>query len=370
MNYVILAGGVGERLWPLGSPEKPKQFHAVIGDEPLVVQAVRRIAPLLTKEGSGEVSEKDRSDTPPTSSSKWGRKIYFSTIERYVPLLKELFPDIPDERYIVEPARRDTGPAMAYVAAKLAQTEPDEPVAFIPSDHVIKDEERFVKTLQLAESLIRETGKMLDIGVPAKFPSTVLGYTHVGEKKEQNDISVYTFLGHTEKPDLETAEKYVESGEYLWHANYYMWTPAKILEALKKYAPEMHEVIMRSLEDPEEYKTIEKISFDYAITEHMDPKDVTILGGDFGWSDVGAWDTLFDELAKSKADNVTRGEIVALDTEGSIIHSESGRKVGVIGLKDMVVVDTEEGLLVCPKDRAQEVKKLLQHINTSTHQHK
>ena len=335
MNYIILAGGVGERLWPLGSPEKPKQFHVVTGDKPMVVQAVDRV-----KNAGGD--------------------IYFSTSERYTPLLKGLFPDVSDERYIIEPARRDTGPAMAFVAAKLAQTQPDEPIAFIPADHVIKDEKKFRKTMQAAKSLIKETGKMLDIGVPAEFSSTVLGYTHIGKKIEDRDgVEVYEFLDHTEKPDLETARKYADSGEYLWHANYYMWTPAKILEALKKYAPEMHGGIMRSLDNPAEYNNIEKISFGYAITENMDPKDVIILKGDFGWSDVGAWDVLYDELKKADGDNVMYGEVAAIDCKGSLIHSKNGRKVGVIGLKDMVVVDTKDGLLVCPRDRAQDVKKLI-----------
>ena len=324
MNFVILAGGVGERLWPLGTPEKPKQFHAVVDDEPMVVRAVRRV-------------------------EKAGGDIFFSTSERYVPFLKELFPQVPDDHYVIEPARRDTGPAMAYAAARLMARAPDEPMAFIPSDHVIHDEERFVRMLKIGEQLIRETGKMVDVGVPAKFPSTVLGYTHIGKKLEDRDgVEVYEFLGHAEKPDRATAEKYCASGEYLWHANYYMWTPRKILAAVERHAPDL-------------LTGTQKISFDYAITEHMDPKDVRILKGE-GWSDVGAWDVLYNELAKTPGENVTRGDVVALDCNGSLVFAQGGRKVGVIGLKDMIVVDTPDGLLVCPKDRAQEVKKLVQEM--------
>lgn len=321
MNFVILAGGVGERLWPLGTPEKPKQFHVVVNDEPMVVHAVGRVMSLGT--------------------------IYFSTSERYIPMLKTLFPDVSDDHYLIEPSRRDTGPAMAFAVSRLMEIAPDEPMAFIPSDHVIHDAARFAETLRVAEQIIREDGAMVDIGVPAKFPSTVLGYTHIGKKLEERDhVEVHEFLGHTEKPDRATAEKYIASGEYLWHANYYMWTPRKIMEAVKRYAPDL-------------LTGTQKISFDYAITEHMDPKDVKILKGDFGWSDVGAWDVLYNELAKMAGENVMRGEVTALDCEGSLIFAESGRKVGVIGLKDMVVVDTPNGLLVCPKDRAQEVKKLI-----------
>ncbi|MEK7532324.1 MAG: sugar phosphate nucleotidyltransferase [Patescibacteria group bacterium] len=338
MNFVILAGGVGERLWPLGTPGNPKQFHVLLGDQPLIVQAVRRV-------------------------QKAGGDIFFSTSERYVPLIKKLFSEIPDDHYIIEPARRDTGPAMAYAAARLMERAPDEPMAFIPSDHVIHDEARFVQMLRVGEEIIREQGVMVDVGVPAKFPSTVLGYTHIGKKLEERDgVEVYEFLGHAEKPDRATAEKYCAAGGYLWHANYYMWTPRKILEALERYAPEIHAGVTAALTDPAAFEKIQKISFDYAITEHMDPKDVLILKGDFDWSDVGAWDVLYDELAKTPGENVTRGEVTALDCSGSLVFSQNGRKVGVIGLKDMVVVDTPEGLLVCPKDRAQEVKRLVQEM--------
>ncbi len=349
MNYVIMCGGIGERMWPLGSPEKPKQFHAVVGDKPLIVQAVERLRTLtltLSPEGRGNFGN-----------------VFFSTTAENVPLIKELFPDTSEDHFIVEPSRRDTGPAMAYVAARMMERAPDEPVAFIPSDHVIKDADRFVQILQLGEKLINETGRMLDIGVTAAFASTVLGYTKVGNKREEGGITVYDFLGHTEKPDLETATEYVKSGEYLWHASYYMWTPRKIMGALQKYAPELHEGVIKSLENPDHYSSLEKISFDYAITEHMDPQDVTILEGDFGWSDAGAWDTLYEELKKADGDNVIQGSVTELDSSGSLVHSTTGRNVGVIGLKDMVVVDTKDGLLVCPKDRAQDVKKLLGKMN-------
>lgn len=333
MNFVILAGGVGERLWPLGTTEKPKQFHAVVDDKPMVVHAVKRLE-IASSPGA------PRND------------MYFSTSERYVSMLKELFPDVPDDHYLIEPSRRDTGPAMAFVASQLMEIAPDEPVAFIPSDHVIHDEKRFVQMLRVAEQIIREEGVMVDIGVPAKFPSTVLGYTHIGKKLEERDgVEVYEFLGHTEKPDRATAEQYIASGEYLWHASYYMWTPRKIMEAVERYSPDL-------------LTGTQKISFDYAITEHMDPKDVKILKGDFGWSDVGAWDVLYDELAKAAGENVTRGEVTALDCEGSLVFANGGRKVGVIGLKDMVVVDTKDGLLVCPKDRAQEVKRLVSILSS------
>lgn len=139
------------------------------------------------------------------------------------------------------------------------------------------------------------------------------------------------------------------------------------MEACHTYAPELYAGVMRALENPATFNDIQKISFDYAITEHMDPKDVLILKGDFDWSDVGAWDVLYNKLASAPGENVTRGAVTALDCEGSLVISETGRTVGVIGLKDMVVVDTPTGILVCPKDRAQDVKKLVAELQKKNH---
>jgi mannose-1-phosphate guanylyltransferase len=352
MKAIIMAGGTGTRLWPMSRESKPKQFFELVSDEPLILETYRRLLKFFPKE-----------------------KIYFSVSAPLAEMLGAHFPDWPVERMIIEPEKRDTGPAMGFVAAILELDDPDEPIIFIPSDHFIGDEEKFLRCLSVGDQLIRETGKMLDIGVVPTFPSTVLGYTKIGELLEVRDgVEIFNFAGHTEKPPYEIAKQYLEEGSYLWHASYYMWTPRKFMEAFENYAPEMAE-IFRGIQAvavgahhgaPQRfdvlYSRLPKISFDYAVTEKMAPTDVLIIKGDFGWSDIGAWDTLHDRLSTEENNNVTKGRSILIDTENSLIYAPEGKTVAVLGMKDIVVVDTGDALLVCPKSEAQRVKEIISQL--------
>lgn len=351
MKIVILAGGVGKRLWPLGRQNNPKQFFPIISKKPLVKETYDRF---LKVYGT--------------------KKIFLSTTADLLPFLKKIFPKLPAGQFLVEPSRRDTGPAMGFVAASLFLQDPNEPMVFVPSDHFIADVPKYLECFSIGEKLIKETGKLVDIGIAATFPSTVLGYTKIGERyKKFKNTEVYYFAGHTEKPDVVAATKYLASGSYLWHGNYYMWTPRLFLESLEKYAPEIGaglEKIKQALSKKETkkiallYGRLPKVSFDYAVTEKIDKKKVLIIKGDFGWSDIGAWDVLHNQL-QSEADvkgNVVKGKVVHQQTENCLLFSHSKKVLAAVGLKDMVVVDTEDALLVCPKERAQDVKKLIEEI--------
>lgn len=359
MKAIILAGGAGTRLWPMSRSTCPKQFTDLIGEESLICDTYRRLLRWLPQE-----------------------KIYFSISPGFEEHLHVHLPEVPPERIFIEPEKRDTGPAMGYVAALLELSDPDEPIVFVPSDHYIKDEEKFLRCLQTGERLILETGKLLDISIEPQFPSTVLGYTHVGDVfEEKENIRVYTFLGHTEKPSYEIAKQYLTQGDYLWHANYYMWTPRKFMEAFDTCAPQMGKVFRQIQECLRErtqegcakavalYGELPKISFDYAVTEEMDPQNVLVIRGDFGWSDIGAWDTLYHCLSQDGYQNVVKGDCLVLDSTGSLVYGVPGKKVAVLGAQDLIVVDTEDALLVCRKDQAQRVKEIVQLLSQSGHQH-
>jgi mannose-1-phosphate guanylyltransferase len=289
-----------------------------------------------------------------------------------VEIARRLAPQIPEKNFIIEPEKRDTAPAMGLVAAKLFNESPDEPIAFIPSDHFISDKQKFVRILKKAEELIRETGKLLDIAVSPSFPSTVLGYTRIGNLFVSDEgVEVFEFLGHKEKPDFETAQKYLLAGDYLWHANYYMWTPKLILEAFNRYSPahgaELQKIGAAVKVDDREalaeaFRRMEKISFDYAVTEKIDPRDVLIVKGEFGWSDVGAFDMLYDsQKAKADADkNVWNGDWRGHDTSGCLIYGRPDKVIATVGVDDLVIVDTPDALLICPKSRSQDVKKIVE----------
>src|SRR3989339_286843 len=348
MKAIILAGGTGTRLWPLSRESRPKQFFDVVGDVPLIRETYRRLLHWFPAE-----------------------KIYFSLSPNFEQLLREAIPEVDDDHLFLEPEKRDTGPAMGLVAALLELSDPEEPIVFIPSDHFIKDEEIFLRCLQVGEQLINETGKLLDISIEPLFPSTVLGYTKIGEKFEEREgIEIFQFAGHTEKPPFEVAKRYVESRSYLWHANYYMWTPRKFMEAFVTYSPEIGTILRKIQQCAKKeqvdrkkfsrlYHKLPKISIDYAITEHMNPQEVLIIKGDFGWSDIGAWDTLYACLSEEGYRNVIKGDCDVIDTTGTLVYGMSKKVVAVIGVENLVIVDTPDALLVCHLDSAQQVKDLV-----------
>lgn len=353
MKIVILAGGTGTRLWPMSRKKTPKQLTPMTSTKTMIEETIDRF------KGAFDTDD-----------------LYISTTPHLAPLMKKILPTLKDDHYIIEPEKRDSGPAMGFVAAYLSRISPDEPMAFIPCDHYIHRTDVFISCIKRAGQIIAETGKMMDIAITPTAPSTALGYTRIGKRFEHKDgMDIYYFRGHVEKPDAEHAQKLLESKEYLWHANYYMWTPKRFLEAYERYAPAMYEqltMIIDGLERndakavEEAYSRMEKISIDYAITEKMNPKDVLIIEGTFGWSDIGAWDVLFDQLSEQRDahGNLVRGNVETRETTETIIYNMGDKRklVACIGLEKMVVVDTDDALLVCPQKNSQDVKRLVEQL--------
>lgn len=355
MKFIILAGGSGTRLWPLSRKQKPKQFTKLMGELTMYEDALQRIL--------GNWSADD---------------VYVSTNPTFAKLIQDVSSDVAPDHFIVEPFRRDTGPAMGFVAAMLElEGDPDEPMAFISSDHHIQDVALFQRSFEVAERMIREHGVLVDIGVTPTFPNVNLGYTKIAQKVASEDgVELYQFAGHVEKPNRPTAEEYIASGDYLWHANYYMWTPRKFMEAYETYAPELGKQL-RDIQAAKKagdqakleeiYNQMEKISIDYAITEKMDPSNVWIIKGEFGWSDLGTWDMFYEELAHQhdEAKNLIRANWQGIDTQGTVVYGNGQKVIATIGVHDLVIVDTDDALLIADRNRAQDVKKIVEKLEAA-----
>lgn len=337
MKAVILAGGTGSRLWPMSRDLKPKQFHAFAGNRTMLQQTYDRLAFLKPAD------------------------IFVATNQQYGELVKKQLPQLKKENLIIEPAFRDTAPCIAFAAHTLAARGfSDEVMSVIYADHLIHKPEELEKALMLAQAHIKGGASLCLIAVRAKYPNTNLGYIAIGQQLEENEdgLSVHELERFVEKPDYETARQFLNSYKYLWNTGLYLWKVSAILDEFKTHAPQIYKATQRA----ETYEKSPKISIDYAIMEKISPSKVHVIPADLGWNDIGNWAALHEELTKTDNENVGSGPHLAVDTQGSVILSNSGKLVVTYGLKNIIVVDTPEALLVMPKDKAGEVKKITEAL--------
>lgn len=350
MKIVIFCGGVGSRMWPMSRKSKPKQFQKLIGDQTMFQQTVRRI-----KKG---FSIND---------------IFVSTGKEYVKLIKEQAPEIPKQNIIIEPMMRDNTAAVGYALVYLNKKYPNSLMAAIwGADHIVKNEDTFINALKAAQKVCLKKQCIVKVDVNPTFPSTQLGYVKIGKTVGEIDgFQIFEFKKHCEKPDLKTAKKFLESWGYLWNTGYFVWPVNFALNLYKKYSPKNYQVLKKienaignsSFETvlQNEYSKIEKKAIDYVIFEKLDPKEQLVIPADLGWADVGAWNVLKDQLSNN-SENIESGLHIGIDTKNSLIYAPAKKLVATVGLKDMIIVDTQDALLVCPKDRAADVKNIVKAI--------
>jgi mannose-1-phosphate guanylyltransferase len=249
------------------------------------------------------------------------------------------------------------------------------------ADHIVKEKETFIKALKAAEKLAKEKNVIAKVDVHPTFPSVHLGYLEIGEKLGEIDgFDYYEFVRHIEKPDFSSAEKFLEKGNYLWNTGYFVWKLSTIMKLFQKYTPtifESLEKISSAVDSPSEetvldseYQKIERQSVDKALFEKLEKGEQLEIPAVLGWTDVGAWDVLKDELAEALEHNVTRGEHIDVGSKDLLVHNEQGGKIiATVGLESLIIVDTPDALLICRKDRAQDVKKIVQELKESEKKH-
>lgn len=345
---VILAGGAGTRFWPLSREMSPKQLLRVFGAESLVWQTIKRLMPLIPQNQIYIVSNKNLA-----------QEIRTSLITE-----KEPFEEVG---YLVEPQARNTAPAIGLAAAHLAALNPDAVMAVLPSDHLVRDTDGFVSILEHAKRLAEE-GYLVTLGLKPTRPETGFGYIKLGEKLVQlsNGHASHMVERFVEKPDRQTAVSYLESGEYLWNSGMFVFKASIMLDEIHRLMPNLYMLLMKftelSLDEwgSEKAKAIfskaESLSIDYGIMEKSDK--VAVVPMSIDWSDVGSLTALGEFLDKDEHGNAVAGNVLDMESKNSIIYGED-RLVATLGLEDMIVIDTHDATLVCPKDRAQEVRKVV-----------
>ena len=347
MKFVIRAGGVGTRLWPFSRQRKPKQFHAMAGEQTMLQDAVGRIGSIAAAED-----------------------VHVSTGSQMADLVREQLPALTAAQLIVEPALRNTGPAVGLECALLEARYPGCVIASLGSDHYIGNAGEFCRLLQVAEEAISaHPDYLLTLGVKPTRAETGYGYIQRGAVlAEFSGEPVFGVEAFREKPNAATAARYVENGEYLWNSNMFAWKAATVLELFARFEPALHEGLERimaavgSAEEEavitREYPRLKEIAVDNAIIERADK--VATIRADIEWGDIGSWAALTDVLPADDAGNLFSGEIVAIDAANSTVYGRKDRVVALIGVDDLVVVDTADALLVCKKSEAQRVKDVLE----------
>lgn len=341
---VIMAGGGGTRFWPLSRQSKPKQVLNITGNDSMINETINRHASFIPVE-----------DT------------YIVTNSRQKQILSEVVLDgMQEKNILIEPFARNTAPCVLLAAMKLYKTHGDGIMCVYPADHHIANVEEFEKIMNQAIDVANETDKLVTIGIKPTFPST--GYGYIAHRANEKS-SVFDVQRFVEKPNLERAKEYVEAGNYLWNSGMFIWKISVILANFERFLPRMYESMQSYMEaigtDQEEealenaYREVDSISIDYGIMERAN--DVLVIPGDFGWNDVGSWDALAAIYPPDDNQNVVNSDFIGLETSGTIVYSEE-RLIATIGLQNMIVVDSGDAIMVCPKDRAQEVKNVVEAL--------
>lgn len=364
VHIVILAGGVGTRFWPMSRVARPKQFLAVKeGGESLIQWTVRRIRPFVK-----------------------GPRLWVVTNPQQAPLVQE---HVPDARVLAEPVGRNTTASIMFAAAKIHQEDPNSVMVVLPADHAVADEEKLREAIQQAVSVASQQPLLVTIGITPTFANTAYGYIQVGRALGGGDLGDRAFgdsdLGDRaladsafavnrfyEKPNLDRAKQYFESGSYLWNSGMFCWHTDVILHAFAEHAPNFaagadalgvalgtanEEVVLSQV-----FAGLESISIDFSVLEHA--KNCAVIKAEpFGWNDVGSWDSWADLQSRDANGNMSQGDVMLLDSKGSIVVAKD-RLIALVGVQDIVVIDAGDAMLVVPRDRAQDVKKVVEELQS------
>lgn len=343
---VIMAGGKGTRLWPMSRNNSPKQLQSLISNQSMIQDTYNRVI----------------KDYNP-------KEIYISTNSDYMPMIQKQLPKIPKENYVIEPMMRNTAPAIGLSTIKILKKNPDATISTIHADHLITKEKNFLSALKASNKMVEKNPELIGtVGIKPTFAHTGLGYIKMGKKITNiGKTPVYKMDKFVEKPDLVHAKKYFESGKYSWNAGYFTFKGQTLMNDLRAYEPKIYKQLTKIMDAlgtkkestilKKEFAKTPKLAIDYLI-EKLDT--VFTISADLGWNDIGSWQVIQEVLSKqTKKNNITRGNHVGIDNKDSLIYAQD-KLIVTIGLEDIVIVDTDDAILVCNKSKSQDVKKIIE----------
>jgi len=343
----IMAGGIGSRFWPESRIKKPKQFLDILNTGETLIQT--------TYNRFLKIADKDN--------------IFIVTNEQYIPLINEQLPEVDASRILAEPMRKNTAPCIAYACHKIASLDPDANIVVAPSDHIMLNPENFLYVILEALEYTEKHDVLVTLGIKPTRPDTGYGYIQFEEATVQRDIhKVKTF---TEKPDYELAHTFIKSGDFLWNSGIFIWNVKSIMQAFDHLQQDIHQAFWAARKvfgTKDEKRLLEKaysicpsVSIDYAIMEKAD--NVFVIPAAFGWSDLGTWASLWDNYSKDYYGNAVKGNNVMIyDAANNMIMTPDNKLVVIQGLDDFIIVDSEDVLLICKKDKEQEIKDMTNDI--------
>ncbi len=350
-TYVaIMAGGIGSRFWPMSRTDFPKQFLDILNVGRTLIQGTfDRFVNFIPAEN-----------------------IYVVTSEQYKHIVAKQLPEIPTENILCEPSRKNTAPCVAYVAHKLLQLNPEANLICAPADHIILEPENFKKICLDALEFTANIKALVTLGIKPTHPNT--GYGYIQYEQQSVSDNVYKVKTFTEKPDLQLAKTFIASGDFLWNAGIFVWQVKNIVAAFEKLLPELNELFdgeKANFNTANEKEAIDRIypqcvniSIDYGIMEKAD--NVYIIPSSFGWSDLGTWGSAYENLAKDYLENAVAGNnVVVIDATKNMVHADNKKLILLQGLDDFIVVDTKDVLMICKKEKEQEIKEYVAEIKRS-----
>ena len=340
MKCVILAGGSGTRFWPYSRHHHPKQLLNIIGDTSMLQMTVDRLKKI-----------------------KKVTDIYIITRKNLYDLIIQDIKGIKPDHVIVEPSGKNTAPAIGMMAAYLAIDNPDAVMGIFPADHLIVGHRKFEKAVSTANHLAKKGDNLVTIGIKPNYPSTAYGYIQYDEKSEEDHIDAYHVKTFAEKPHKKLAERFIASGDFVWNAGMFFWRTGVFMDSLKKFMPDLANSINKiapKLHTGEQFdglwKLIDPESIDYGLLEKAD--NIYVVTGDFKWNDIGSWSALYDVLNTRDDGNIVRGNGKVMNGKNNLIQS-NGKFTAVLGLSDLVVVNTDDATLIVPRDKVEDVKDLV-----------